>query len=197
MFQHASPGAPAATRVQLAGPAQLQAGAASGAPAGWAGRHAAAGCIPAWVSSILAGLVEAYPAVRQLLAEHLQAPSGAQQQQPAQAGFRPQLRGRTSQPYFTAAGGVQSAAATSQMLASPPQSPARKRQGRKGKAFTKPFPDLSSYSSVRQLYDAFTTDNATTGRIGLLKVGEAAGEYRVEVWQGVLAEVEGADKVRC
>ena len=130
--------------------------------------HAAAGCIPAWVSSMLTALVEAWPAARQLLAELLQAPPGTQQQQPAQAGFQLRLEGWTSQPYPTAAHGVQSAAA--QMLASSRQSPARNRQGRKGKALTKPFPDLSSYSSVRQLYDAFTTDDASTGRIGLLKV---------------------------
>ena len=61
------------------------------------------------------------------------------------------------------------------MLASLPQSPARERQGRKGKALTKPFPDLSSYSSVRQLYDAFTTDDVSTGRIGLLKVENQQG----------------------
>ena len=137
LFQHASPGAPAARRLQLAGAAQLQAGAANGAPAGWAGPHAAAGCIPAWVSSVLAGLVEAGPpAARLLLAEHLQ----AQQQQHAQAGSRPRFRGWTLQPQLAAAAGAQYAAATAaQMLASPPQSSARNRKGRKGKALTKPF----------------------------------------------------------
>ena len=94
--QHVSPGAPAARRLQLAGAAQMQAGAASGAPAGWAGPHAAAGCIPAWVSSMLTGLVEAWPAALQLLPELLQAPPGTQQQQPAQAGFQPRLEGWTS-----------------------------------------------------------------------------------------------------
>ena len=174
IFQHASPDVPAGRGVQLAGAAQLQAGVASGASAGWAGPHAAAGCTPAWVSSTLAGLVEA--TVRQLLAEQPQAPSGAQQQQLAQAGLlRPQPRGSTSQPYFTAAAGVQSAAAASQVLASPPQSPAGHRKGRKGKALTKPFPDLSSYRSVRELYDAFTTDNAMTGRVGLLKMEQQQG----------------------
>ena len=113
------------------------------------------------------------------LAEHLQAPSGTQQQQPAQAGFQPRLEGWTSQPQVVAAAGERSAAAAkaaaAQLLASPPQSPAGHRKGRKGKALTKPFPDLSSYRSVRELYDAFTTDNAISGRIGLLKMEQQQG----------------------
>ena len=123
-------------------------------------------------------MAEAGQAAQRLLAEHRQAQGlpGAQQRLAAQAVPPPLLRDWTSQPGVQAA--AAEAAAAARLLASPPQSPAGSRQRRKGKAVARPFPDLSSYNSVRQLYDAFVTDNAASGRVGLLKMEEQHPGWR-------------------